>query len=150
MRTAKAFAVSLGIIAAIGVFDRRYAQIAGARRSSPGQFTHVARIQTPDNEFCTGVLIAERAMLTAQHCVQNHPTSLIVTTADWSNNLSGRVCRQRANRDLAVITLDRAPRRTNAMLAETVDGALIDSSRTVTIVGFGHTANPQNVGNGLS
>ncbi len=143
--TTRAVAACLALVAS-GLFGRQHAQVATSENAARGQFTHVARIRA-DNQLCTGVLVGERAMLTAGHCFPNGSTTIAVTTDDWANNPAGRVCQRHA--DLAVITLDPAPMRTNSTFAE-LAAERITNTTQVTMVGFGDTGNPANLGTGLS
>ena len=151
MRSLPVLAVLLGAgVAAAAPGDRDGAAIAadpaaviGGADVAAGQWRDVAAVLVERQQFCTGVLVAPRAVLTADHCRDLGPDEVLLGTSSLARPSAGEFIRVAEvvpgppGFDVALLVLERAatvpPRRLATGWARTgiVDGAAVE------LVGYG-------------
>ena len=151
MRSLPVLAVLLGAgVAAAAPGDRDGAAIAadpaaviGGADVPAGQWRDVAAVLVERQQFCTGVLVAPRAVLTADHCRDLGPDEVLLGTSSLARPSAGEFIRVAEvvpgppGFDVALLVLERAatvpPRRLATGWARTgiVDGAAVE------LVGYG-------------
>jgi hypothetical protein len=151
MRSLPVLAVLLGAgVAAAAPGDRDGAAIAadpaaviGGADVAAGRWRDVAAVLVERQQFCTGVLVAPRAVLTADHCRDLGPDEVLLGTSSLARPSAGEFIRVAEvvpgppGFDVALLVLERAatvpPRRLATGWARTgiVDGAAVE------LVGYG-------------
>lgn len=123
--------------------------VVGGTRAAPGDWPDVVAVLGPGGA-CTGTLIAPDVVLTAGHCADIAPSTVIANTIDYRDPHAGETIRVKSVRayprweetyDVAVIVLDHvakpAPR---AVATGCLANRLLGQRRPATVVGFGLTS----------
>jgi len=117
--------------------------VIGGADVPAGQWRDVAAVLVERQQFCTGVLVAPRAVLTADHCRDLGPDEVLLGTSSLARPSAGEFIRVAEvvpgppGFDVALLVLERAaslpPRRLATGWARTgiVDGAAVE------LVGYG-------------
>src|SRR5690349_15739042 len=94
--------LSLTLVAVLGTIG---AQIYLGRKTTAGTYSEVVQLAVGGG-FCTGVVVSDRAVLTARHCVGTSTTARI-GSPDWSAPVTGNVSAMHGSLDLALFCTPR-------------------------------------------
>ncbi|MEO6777175.1 MAG: trypsin-like serine protease [Kofleriaceae bacterium] len=120
--------------------------VVGGSTVASGAYPDVALVVAP-MALCSGTLIAPDVVLTAGHCIDTHPTEVLLGSVDYTK-VGGEVIAVKSATaypswqtefDVGVLVLDHASAAAPRPIASACTAKDLEAGNDVTVVGFGLT-----------